>query len=83
MSDPRVYFAAERTLLAWIRTGITVIAPGFVVSRFAPFLRLVADPRGGALSDLHSRWVSNLLGLSLVLTGPAVIINQLACSGFW
>ena len=23
--DPRVYFAAERTLLAWLRTGIAVI----------------------------------------------------------
>jgi putative membrane protein len=26
--DPRVYFAAERTLLAWIRTGIGVMAFG-------------------------------------------------------
>ena len=30
--DPRVYFAAERTLLAWIRTGIGVMAFGFVVA---------------------------------------------------
>ncbi|GMV14223.1 MAG: hypothetical protein AMXMBFR56_24470 [Polyangiaceae bacterium] len=41
-NDPRVYFAAERTLLAWVRTGITVIALGFVVARFGLFLQLVS-----------------------------------------
>ena len=28
-SDPRVFFAAERTLLAWLRTGLTLIGLGF------------------------------------------------------
>lgn len=37
--DPRVVFAAERTLLAWIRTGIALAALGFVVARFAFVLR--------------------------------------------
>ena len=40
-ADPRVYFAAERTFLAWLRTGITVMAFGFVVARFGLFLRLL------------------------------------------
>ena len=31
--DPRVRMAAERTLLAWIRTGLAVMAFGFVVAR--------------------------------------------------
>jgi putative membrane protein len=31
VSDPRVFFAAERALLAGLRTGITIIAIGFVV----------------------------------------------------
>ena len=31
-TDPRVFFAAERTLLAWLRTGLALIALGFVVS---------------------------------------------------
>ena len=30
-SDPRVFSAAERTLLAWVRSGITVMALGFGV----------------------------------------------------
>jgi len=42
MSDPRVFFAAERTLLAWIRTGLTVMGFGFVVARFGLFLSLLA-----------------------------------------
>lgn len=41
-NDPRVFFAAERTLLAWVRTGIALIGLGFVVAKFGLFLRLVA-----------------------------------------
>jgi putative membrane protein len=36
VNDPRVYFAAERTLLAWIRTGLALMGFGFVVARFVP-----------------------------------------------
>ena len=41
-SDPRVFFAAERTFLAWIRTGLALMSFGFVVSRFELFLRGIA-----------------------------------------
>ncbi len=40
-NDPRVFFAAERTLLAWVRTGLGLVGMGFVVARFALFLRLL------------------------------------------
>jgi putative membrane protein len=40
-NDPRVFFAAERTLLAWVRTGLGLIGMGFVVARFGLFLRVV------------------------------------------
>ena len=33
LDDPRVRMAAERTLLAWIRTGLAVLALGFVLAR--------------------------------------------------
>ena len=36
MPDTRIFFAAERTLLAWVRTGLTVIALGFVVAKIWP-----------------------------------------------
>jgi putative membrane protein len=63
--DPRVYFAAERTLLAWIRTGIAVMAFGFVVARFGLFLRLLraGDP------SVEGSGLSPLLGATLVLLG--------------
>jgi putative membrane protein len=47
MNDPRVYFAAERTLLAWVRTGLAMMGFGFVVARFGLFLRELATERGG------------------------------------
>jgi putative membrane protein len=33
------YLAVERTFLAWIRTGVSLMAFGFVVARFGLFLR--------------------------------------------
>lgn len=72
MSDPRVFFAAERTMLAWLRSGITLMALGFVVARFSLFLTLLAP---GAVEHLmEHRWLSDLLGITLVLTGAAVIL---------
>ena len=38
-TDPRVVFAAERTFLAWVRTGLALTGFGFVVARFGLFLR--------------------------------------------
>ncbi len=37
--DPREYFTAERTFLAWIRTGLALMGFGFVVAKFGLFLR--------------------------------------------
>lgn len=69
-SDPRVYFAAERTLLAWVRTGLALMGFGFIVARFGLFLRELAEvhnevpsPRTG-----YSLWI----GVSLVLLGVFV-----------
>jgi putative membrane protein len=77
MADPRVYFAAERTLLAWIRTGITVMALGFVVARFGLFLTLVyassASPAGGH----RSHWPSSVVGIVLVVLGAGAILGAL------
>jgi putative membrane protein len=72
MGDPRVFFAAERTLLAWVRTGITVMALGFVVERFGLFVSLVAQQSGQVARALHST-ASSVIGILLVAAGVAVI----------
>src|SRR5471030_843463 len=41
-TDPRIYMAAERTFLAWLRTGIACMGFGFVVARFGLFLHEMA-----------------------------------------
>src|SRR5437763_17109287 len=71
-SDPRVFFAAERTLLAWLRTGLTIIALGFVVSRFGLFVRLLAmqTERNAPASG---NTLSAGLGLLFVVMGALAI----------
>jgi len=72
-TDPRVFFAAERTLLAWVRTGLTLIALGFVVSRFGLFVRLLAIQTQG--SQPPGRFsLSAVLGVAFVLAGTLAII---------
>lgn len=72
-SDPRVFFAAERTLLAWLRTGLTIIALGFVVSRFGLFVQLLSIQTHGALPPTHTS-ISALLGLGFVIVGAMAIV---------
>jgi putative membrane protein len=67
-SDPRVFFAAERTLLAWIRTGLTIMALGFVIARFGLFLQLVALQAPAGRIHANSG-LSAALGIFFVLTG--------------
>jgi putative membrane protein len=67
--DPRIFFAAERTLLAWSRTALGVIGLGFVVARFGLFLRLV---RPHPDSDTTPHLSAVLLGVALALVGATI-----------
>jgi putative membrane protein len=69
--DPRVYMAAERTFLAWIRTGLALTGFGFVVARFGLFLR-EAVPAGGVSPAPVEPGLSLPLGTALILLGTAV-----------
>jgi putative membrane protein len=68
-TDPRVYFASERTFLAWIRTGLALMGIGFAVSRFGLFLRemRVSTPA------VHSTGLSLYSGVALV--GLGIVVN--------
>lgn len=69
--DPRIYFAAERTFLAWVRTGLAMMGFGFVVARFGLFLRELAAVRADPASGGGSLWG----GTALVLLGVVVNVH--------
>jgi putative membrane protein len=72
--DPRVYFAAERTFLAWIRTGLALMGFGFVVARFGLFLRELSMRNSGPPQvSIQTTGPSVWLGTALVIVG--VIVN--------
>ena len=69
-ADPRVLFAAERTLLAWQRSAIALMGFGFVVERFGLFLQMVAhQPLSGS-----QRGFSLGLGVVLLVLGAVVAL---------
>ena len=75
MSDPRVFFAAERTLLAWVRTGLTIMGFGFVVARFGLFLTLLAAQHVPSNTPVaSSSHFSSGIGIALVLLGAGSMI---------
>lgn len=68
--DPRVQFAAERTLLAWVRTGLALMGFGFVVARFGLFLREIAAAGHVPLAAHNVGW-SLWIGTGLIAIGVA------------
>jgi putative membrane protein len=65
LNDPRVFFAAERTLLAWTRTGIALMGFGFVIERFGLFLHMFLASEGKEWQRDASFWV----GICFILLG--------------
>jgi len=64
----RVHMANERTFLAWIRTSIAIMAFGFVVEKFALFLKQISYFLGKE-TVLPSRGYSSIFGILLVALG--------------
>jgi putative membrane protein len=75
-NDPRVHFAAERTFLAWIRTGLALMGFGFVVARFGLFLKEVAV--GGNTPGVKSYGFSLWAGSAMVMLGAVLNLAAVA-----
>ncbi|MEO6946603.1 MAG: DUF202 domain-containing protein [Nitrobacter sp.] len=66
-----VYFAAERTLMAWIRTALGLMALGFVIDRFGLVVRAMAPQLG---KIIQSSTLSFLAGAGLVVVGALMAV---------
>lgn len=73
LDDPRVFFAAERTLMAWNRTALTLMAFGFVLERFGLFLHVLRQDAAHIGRDV-SFWIGiAFIVLALVVLGFSVV----------
>lgn len=70
LDDPRVFFAAERTLLAWNRTAVALMGFGFIVERFGLFLHVVLQRH----DEPFHRGVSLWIGVAFVMLGAGLAV---------
>jgi putative membrane protein len=67
-AGPADFLANERTFLAWIRTSIALMGFGFVIVKFAVFLRQVSFMMGEQVQLTQNRY-SATVGLVMVVLG--------------
>jgi putative membrane protein len=65
LHDPRVFFSAERSLLAWNRTSLALITFGFFINRSGLMLPLVSPEQ--AEKEAMFAW----LGIAFIAIGSA------------
>ena len=72
LPDRRDHMANERTFLAWVRTSIGIMAFGFVVEKFALFMKRLPFLFGGTKPSIPpeaSLGYSTIFGILLVAMG--------------
>jgi len=77
----RVHMANERTFLAWIRTSIGIMACGFVVEKFALFIKEVSYVLGKSNIEKTlppSHGYSGIFGIFLVGLGALMAVLPLS-----
>ena len=73
-----VYYAAERTLMSWIRTALGLMALGFVIDRFGLILR---QSMPEAVEGFYPRLFSFWTGTALVVLGTIMALT--AAVRYW
>ena len=77
VGNRRVHMANERTFLAWIRTSIGIMAFGFVVERFALFIKQMSYILGKSNIEIPlppSHGYSAIAGIFLVGLGSTMSV---------
>lgn len=70
------HLAAERTYLAWIRTSISIISLGFVISKFGVWLRELAERLNPGMS-MQRTSASLPIGIGMMVVGGALALLAL------
>lgn len=73
VSDPRIFFAAERTLLAWVRSGLAVMALGLVIDKFGLLLSVLTSSTVNH-HQTHQD-ISHYLDIILILVGTLIVMG--------
>ena len=78
-SYARDHMANERTFLAWIRTSVGIMAFGFVVEKFALFIRQIAVILGKSQPQVFPEAPHSLQGYSSIFGVFLVALGVLIC----
>ena len=68
-ANPSDHLANERTFLAWIRTSIAIMGFGFVVVKFALFIKQISLVLTNKQAVLPGKGYSTQIGILLVAVG--------------
>jgi putative membrane protein len=68
-AEIREHLANERTLLSWVRTGVSLLSVGFVIERAGALAAGALVSRGQDMA-----WASEIFGLALIALGCLTLV---------
>jgi len=74
VTNPSDHLANERTFLAWVRTGVAIMGFGFVVVKFALFIKQISFVITDKQTVLPAKGHSNEIGILLVILGAFIVL---------